>query len=58
MLSEEVGTLALTAVVGYAQDVPERLMSDATIRRALQGLQTNGKREQHWITSPDPHYAR
>jgi hypothetical protein len=33
-------------------------MSDETIRRALQRLRTHGKRAKHWITSPDPSYAR
>jgi transposase len=53
-----VWTLALAAAVGYEQGVTERLMSDETIRRALKRLQTNWKRAKHWITSPDPHYAR
>src|SRR5215475_13474489 len=53
-----VWTLALAAEVCYEQGVTARLMSDETIRRALQRLQTNGKRAQHWITSPEPHYAR
>src|SRR5687767_626323 len=51
-------TLALAAEVCYEQGVTERLMSDETIRRALQRLRTNWKRAKHWITSPDPHYAR
>ena len=53
-----VWTLALAAQVCYEQGVTERLLSDETIRRALQRLQTNWKRAKHWITSPDPHYAR
>jgi transposase len=53
-----VWTLALAAEVCYEQGVTERLLSDETIRRALQRLQTNWKRAKHWITSPDPHYAR
>jgi transposase len=53
-----VWTLALAAEVGYEQGVTERLRSAATGRRALQRLQTNGKRAKHGITSPDPHYAR
>jgi transposase len=53
-----VWTLALAAAVCYEQGVTERLMSDETIRRALQRLRTNWKRAKHWITSPDPHYAR
>jgi transposase len=53
-----VWTLALAAEVGYEQGVTERLMSDETIRRALKRLNTNWKRAKHWITSPDPQYAR
>src|ERR1043166_355310 len=53
-----VWTLGLAAVVCYEQGVTERLMSEETIRRALKRLQTNWKRAKHWITSPDPHYAR
>ena len=53
-----VWTLALAADVCYAQGVTERLMSDETMRRALKRLETNWQRAKHWITSPDPHYAR
>ena len=53
-----VWTLALAAEVCYEQGVTARLVSDETIRRALQRLRTNWKRAKHWITSPDPHYAR
>jgi transposase len=53
-----VWTLALAAEVCSEQGVTTRLMSDETIRRALQRWQTTWQRAQHWITSPDPHYAR
>jgi transposase len=53
-----VWTLTLAAAVCYEQGLTERLMSDESIRRALQRLQTNWKRAKHWITSPDPQYAR
>lgn len=53
-----VWTLALAAQVCYEHGVTERLMSDETIRRALKRLRTNWKRAKHWITSPDPQYAR
>jgi transposase len=53
-----VWTLALAAEVCHAQGITERVLSDESIRRALQRLQTNWKRATHWITSPDPHYAR
>jgi transposase len=53
-----VWTLALAAEVCYEQGITERVLSDESIRRALKRLQTNWKRAKHWITSPDPHYAR
>lgn len=53
-----VWTLALAAEVSYEHGVTERLMSDETIRRAVKQLETNWKRAKHWITSPDPQYAR
>jgi transposase len=56
--STGVWTLGLAAEVCYEQGVTERLLSDETIRRALTRLETNWKRAKHWITSPDPHYAR
>jgi transposase len=53
-----VWTLALAAQVCHEQGVTARCLSDETIRRALQRLRTNWKRAKHWITSPDPQYAR
>jgi hypothetical protein len=53
-----VWTLALAAEVCYEQGITERVLSDESIRRALKRLQTKWKRAKHWITSPDPHYAR
>ena len=53
-----VWTLALAADVCFALGVTEHLVSDETIRRVLQRLETNWKRAKHWITSPDPQYAR
>jgi len=53
-----VWTLGLAAEVCYEQGITKRMLSDASIRRALQRLNTNWKRAQHWSTSPDPHYAR
>lgn len=53
-----VWTLGLAAEVCYEQGITERMLSDESIRRALQRLNTNWKRAKHWITSPDPHYAR
>ena len=53
-----VWTLALAAHVCHEQGVTERCLREESIRRALQRLRTNGKRAKHWITSPDPQYAR
>lgn len=53
-----VWTLGLAAEVCYEQGITERVLSDASIHRALQRLQTNWKRAKHWIMSPDAHYAR
>jgi len=53
-----VWTLALAAQVCHEQGVTARCMSEETIRRALKRLRTNWKRAKHWITSPDPQYAR
>ena len=51
-------SLALAAQVCHEPGVTARGLSEETIRRAWQRLRTNGKRAQHGITSPDPHYAR
>lgn len=51
-------TLALAAQVCHEQGLTERPLSDETIRRAIQRLGAHWKRAKHWITSPDPQYAR
>jgi transposase len=51
-------TLALAAEVSFAQGLTPRLVSDETIRLALRRLRVSWKRAKHWITSPDPAYAR
>jgi len=51
-------TLALAAQGCHEQGVTARCLSEETIRRAVHRLRTNWKRAKHWITSPDPHYAR
>ena len=51
-------TLALAAEVSFAQGLTPRLASDETIRVALHRLRVSWKRAKHWITSPDPAYAR
>ena len=53
-----VWTLALAAEVSFAQGITPRLVSDETIRLALTRLGVSWKRAKHWITSPDPDYAR
>jgi len=51
-------TLALAAEVSFAEGLTPRLVSDETIRIALRRLGVAWKRATHWITSPDPAYAR
>ena len=51
-------TLALAAEVSFAEGLTPRLVSDETIRLALRRLRVSWKRAKHWITSPDPAYAR
>lgn len=51
-------TLALVAQVCHAQGWTPRVLSLDTIRLAIQRLGVSWKRAKHWITSPDPAYAR
>lgn len=51
-------TLQLAAEVSFTQGLTPRLVSDETIRTALRRLGVAWKRAKHWITSPDPAYAR
>jgi hypothetical protein len=53
-----VWTLDLAAEVAAATGILPRRVSGETIRNALAALQTRWKRAKHWITSPDPAYAR
>jgi transposase len=53
-----VWTLPLAAEVSYAAGLTPRQVSGETIRQALRQLGTRWKRAKHWITSPDPAYAR
>ena len=53
-----VWTLALAAEVSFAAGITPRLVSDETIRNAIHALGISWKRAKHWITSPDPEYAR
>jgi hypothetical protein len=51
-------TLALAAEVSFAQGLTPRLVSDETIRVARRRLGGAWRRAKHWISSPDPAYAR
>jgi transposase len=57
-LPTSLWTLEGVAKVCFAQGVTERLVSDETVRAAMQRLKVGWKRAKHWITSPDPEYAR
>jgi Winged helix-turn helix len=50
--------LALAAEGSFAEGLTPRLVSDEAIRVALRRLRVSWKRAKHWITSPDPAYAR
>jgi len=51
-------TLALVAEVSFEQGLTSRLVSDEAIRLTLKRLGIGWKRAKHWISSPDPEYAR
>jgi transposase len=51
-------TLALAAQVCHEQGLTERPLRDETRRRAMKRLGAHWTRAKHWITSPDPPYAR
>ncbi len=51
-------TLELAAEVAHERGLTGGRVSDETIRRALAAMGANWKRAKHWITSPDPQYAR
>jgi len=51
-------TLALVAQVCHAKGWTPRVLSLDTIRLAIRRLGVSWKRAKHWITSPDPAYAR
>ena len=50
--------ITVDAKVSFAQGLTPRLVSDEAIRVALRRLGVSWKRAKHWITSPDPAYAR
>jgi transposase len=53
-----VWTLELAAEISFAQGLTPRQVSAETIRTALTQMGVGWKRAKHWITSPDPAYAR
>lgn len=53
-----VWTLALAAEVSYEQGLTEEQVSAETLRATLERFGMRWRRAKHWITSPDPEYAR
>jgi transposase len=53
-----IWTLERVAAVSCAEGITTEQVSDETIRNALKRLGIGWKRAKHWITSPDPEYAR
>lgn len=53
-----VWTLALATQVGQEVGLTTHQVSIETIRLALKRLGVGWQRAKHWITSPDPDYAR
>ena len=51
-------TLALVAEVCHQKGWTPRVLSIEAIRQALKRLGVGWKRAKHWITSPDPDYAK
>jgi transposase len=51
-------TLGLAAAVCFEKGWTERQLSGEAIRLALKRLGVGWKRAKHWLTSPDPAYAR
>jgi transposase len=51
-------TLGLVAEVCHEKGWTPRVLSIEAIRQALGRLGVGWKRAKHWITSPDPEYAR
>ena len=51
-------TLRLAAEVCFEKGWTARLLSGEAIRLALKRLGVGWRRAKHWLTSPDPQYAR
>ncbi len=56
--SASVWTLELAAEVSFAQGLTPTRVSREAVRTAMQRLGVSWKRAKHWISSPDPAYAR
>jgi transposase len=56
--SSSLWTLEMAAEVSFAQGMTATRVTGETIRATLQRLGIGWKRAKHWITSPDPGYAR
>ena len=57
-LETSVWTLDRLTDVAYAEGLTATRVSDETIRVALKRLGIHWRRAKHWITSPDPDYAK
>jgi transposase len=53
-----IWTLDLAAAVSFEQGLTAEQVSGETIRTVLKRLGVGWQRAKHWITSPDPEYAR
>jgi transposase len=56
--ASSVWTLALAAEVSFEQSLTAEPVSGETVRATLRRLGVKWMRAKHWITSPDPAYAR
>jgi transposase len=56
--SRSTWTLALVAEVCFERGWTPRVLSPEAIRLAVRRLGLSWRRAKHWITSPDPAYAR
>jgi transposase len=56
--STSIWTLDLAAQVSFERGLTAEAVSGETIRTVLKRLGEGWRRAKHWITSPDPEYAR
>jgi transposase len=57
-LPTSLWTLDLLAAVSFQEGLTSERVSAETVRATLVRLGIRWKRAKHWITSPDPGYAR